>query len=161
MGRLVKSFATGQYRFRKLEQAWCDAAYWLHEALAENIDAISAVKLETALEVLTWAGSTSGSQARLEAILAAFYGLDPGDPIRSESSMTAKQFAKRIVSERSQILHGTRSTLNWRSVTNRNGDEGFVVEVVRRAAIELEAYASSPSPKDDPDAFLTWVRSKQ
>lgn len=75
--------------------------------------------------------------------------------------MTAKQFAKRIVSERSQILHGTRSTLNWRSVTNRNGDEGFVVEVVRRAAIELEAYASSPSPKDDPDAFLTWVRSKQ
>jgi hypothetical protein len=161
VGRLVKSFATGQYRLPKLEQAWCDAAYWLHEALAENIDSISAVKLETALEVLMWAGSTSGSQARLEAILAAFYGLNPDDPIRSESSMTAKQFAKRIVSDRSQILHGTRSTLNWRSAMNRSGDEGFVIEVVRRTAIELEAYASSPSPKDDLDAFLVWVRGKQ
>jgi len=29
--------------------------------------------------------------------------------------------------------------------------------VIRRAAVELEVYASSPDPSDDIDAFMTWV----
>jgi hypothetical protein len=161
VGKLVNSFATGQHRLPKLERAWCDAAYWLHEALAEIIDTIGVVKLETALEVLLRAGNTSGSQARLEAILATFYGLKPGDPITSESAMTAKQFAKGIVGDRSQILHGTWSTLHSRLAMNRSGVEGFVIEVVRRAAWELEGYANSLAPRDDLDTFLAWVRSRQ
>ena len=35
VGNCVRSFASGQFRFTTLEQAWCDAAYWLHDALAE------------------------------------------------------------------------------------------------------------------------------
>lgn len=161
VGSLVRSFATGQHRLPRLERAWCDAAYWLHEALAENIDAIAVVKLETALEVLMRAGSTSGSQARLEAILAAFYGLSPGDPITSESAMTAKQFAKGIISDRSQVLHGTLSTLHSRLAMSRSGVEGFVIEVVRRVARELEGYANSSASRDDLNTFLTWVRERQ
>jgi len=40
VGRIVSAYASGQYRFPNLERAWCDGAYWLHEALAEPIDAI-------------------------------------------------------------------------------------------------------------------------
>jgi hypothetical protein len=36
VGHRVRSFTTGSFRLPKLEQAWCDAAYWLHERLAEK-----------------------------------------------------------------------------------------------------------------------------
>ena len=38
VGNVVRSFTTGVYPLADLERAWCDAAYWLHEALAEPID---------------------------------------------------------------------------------------------------------------------------
>lgn len=72
VGRCVTSFAIGQFRLPTLEQGWCDAAFWLHEALAEKSDAIAFAKLETALEVLTRAENRSGSEARIELILSAF-----------------------------------------------------------------------------------------
>jgi hypothetical protein len=40
VGNVVRSFTSGTYRLPSLERAWCDAAYWLHEALAEPIDSI-------------------------------------------------------------------------------------------------------------------------
>ncbi|MBS1092386.1 hypothetical protein JK208_12305 [Gluconobacter sp. Dm-74] len=161
VGRLVNSFATGNYQLPKLERAWCDAAYWLHEALAENTDTVAIVKLETALEVLTKAESTSGSQARVEAILLTFYSLKPNDPVTSDSVVTARQFAKQIVRDRSQILHGTYSTLHSNMEMSRSGAETFVIGVIRRAAEELELYANSLSPSDDISGFLAWVRAKQ
>jgi hypothetical protein len=107
IGSCVTSFVTGKFRLPNLELAWCDAAYWLHEALAEPRDAIAYAKLETALEVLARAESTSGSQTRIELILDAFYSLSPTDKLTPESKMTARQFAKEIVRDRSRILHGT------------------------------------------------------
>ena len=50
--------------------------------------------------------------------------------------------------------------MNSRLVLGRPGLEEFVIAVIRRAAIELEAYASSLDPSDDIDAFMTWVREK-
>jgi hypothetical protein len=160
VGKCVTSFATGQFRFPNLEQAWCDAAYWLHEALAEISDPIAFAKLETALEVLVCTESASGSGSRIELILAAFYGLSPHDTLTSESTTTAKQFAKRIVQDRSRILHGTWSTLNPRLGLNRPGTEQFVIEVIRRTAVELDAYANTTAPVDEIEPLLTWVKSK-
>jgi hypothetical protein len=160
VGKCVASFATGQFRFPNLEQAWCDAAYWLHEALAETSDAIAFAKLETALEVLVRAESTSGSGSRIELILAAFYGLSANDMLTSDSTTTAKQFARGIVQDRSRILHGTWSTLNPRLGIGRSGMEQFVIEVVRRAAVELEAYANTAAPMDEIEPFLKWVKLK-
>ena len=51
VGNVVRSFTSGSFRLPVLEQAWRDAAYWLHQALAETIDTIAIAKLETALEV--------------------------------------------------------------------------------------------------------------
>lgn len=159
-GRCVAAFATGQFRLPNLERAWCDAAYWLHEALVESIDAIAIAKLETALEVLLHAENASGSQARMEAILATFYGLNPEDVVTSETATTAKQFARRIVGDRSRILHGTWSTLNSRLASDRGGMEEFVIAVIRRAALELAIYADTAAPKDDIGVFLTWVKAQ-
>lgn len=159
-GRCLTSFATGQFKFPRVERAWCDAAYWLHEALAETSDAIAFAKVETALEVLARAESTSGSESRIELILSAFYGLNPTDTLTSESTTTSKQFAKGIVKDRSRILHGTWSTLNPRLGMDREGMEHFAVEVIRRAALEIQAYGDTAAPVDEIKPFLMWVKSK-
>ena len=160
VGNCVKSFSTGQYRLRTLETAWCDSAYWLHQALSESNDAIAVAKLETALEVLVRAESAKLSQARIEEILSTFYNLKPSDVLHDATAMTAKEFAKDLVGCRSRVLHGTDSTLNARLTRNRDGAEEFAIAVLRRVAVELNAYANSENPVDKIAALLEWVRKK-
>lgn len=159
VGNLVRSFTSGSFRLPTLERAWCDAAYWLHQARAESIDTIAIAKLETALEVLLRSESTRGSEQRILEILHAFFGLAPEAPINPGSLISARQFARRIVRDRSRILHGTWSTLNARGL-GRAGMEGFVISVVRMAAVEIDGYAKSPEPSDDVDEFLRWIRQR-
>jgi hypothetical protein len=159
-GNVVRSFCSGSYRLPKLERAWCDAAYWLHQALAEPLDTIAIAQLETALEVLLHTENSRGSGQRVLGILGAFFQLGPDDPITPGSLLSARQFARKIVSDRSRILHGTWSTLNARGM-DRAGMESFVITVVRACALELEAYASSAMPADDIDKFLSWVRQRR
>ncbi|WP_156437500.1 MULTISPECIES: hypothetical protein [Burkholderia] len=156
VGNVVCSFAAGSFRLPVLEQAWCDAAYWFHQGLAESIDTIAITKLETALEVLVRAESSKGSERRMSQILSAFFGLEPDDPIAPGSTLTARQFARNVVRDRSRILHGTWSTLNVRGI-DRAGMEGFVGTVLRTAVIELEAYVHLAQQSDDIDYFLDWV----
>lgn len=157
VGNRVASFASGIARLPDLETAWCDSAYWLHQALAEPLDSIAATELETALEVLLVAESTSGSKRRMLQILKTFYGLKPGDPINKDATTTAAQFAHGVAGDRSRILHGTSSTLNPQLGMSREGLETFVRDVVRRAVLELEDYSVSPEPKDTVDDLLAWV----
>ncbi|MBB3427964.1 hypothetical protein FHT85_004973 [Rhizobium sp. BK312] len=160
VGNVVRSFSTGAYRLPKLESAWCDGAYWLHEALSEPIDNIAIAKLETALEVLLGSENGSGSTQRLLAILECFFELQPGDPISPGSALTAKQFATNLVRDRSRILHGTWSTLNERLGRSREGMAGFVITVIRRAVVELEAYIQEPSNEDSMDTFIEWLKQR-
>jgi hypothetical protein len=160
VGNVVHSFAIGSFRLPVLEQAWCDAAYWFHQGLAESIDTIAITKLETALEVLMRAESSKGSERRMFEILSAFFGLEPDDPIAPGSTLTARHFARNVVRDRSRILHGTWSTLNVRGI-DRAGMEGFVSTVLRAAVIELEAYSNLAERPDDIDHFLVWVRHRR
>jgi hypothetical protein len=157
----VQSFTTGQFRFHVLERAWCDAAYWLHEALAEPLDTIAVAKLETALEVLLQSENAAGSQRRILNVLAKFFGLGPEDVIIPGGTRTAKQLARELVQDRSRILHGTWSTLTSRLASNRDGLEGFVIAILRTAALDLESYAHQPGAGDDLDAFLDWVDAQR
>ena len=156
VGNVVHSFAGGSFRLPNLEQAWCDAAYWLHQALAESIDTIAIAKLETSLEVLLCTQDSKGSNQRLLNILKVFFDLDPDEPVAPGSLLTARQFARNVVSERSRILHGTWSTLNTPGI-DREGMEVFVISVLRRAVIELEAYVQSGNTDDSVDAFISWL----
>ena len=139
IGNVVRSFASGSFRLPGLERAWCDAAYWFHQALAESIDTIAIAKLETALEILLRTESSKGSERRILEILKTIFGLEPDDLSAPGSTMTVRQFARNIVRDRSRILHGTWSTLNARGM-NRAGMEGFVTSVLRITIVELEAY---------------------
>jgi hypothetical protein len=38
--------------------------------------------------------------------------------------------------------------------------EGFVMSVLRQAAIEIEAYSREPARGDNIDAFLAWLVSR-
>jgi hypothetical protein len=160
VGDVVRSFTSGAYRLRNLEWAWCDAAYWFHEALAEPIDSIALAKLETALEVLLRAENSKGSTQRALTILLCFFGLKPEDPIGPQMALTAKQFATNLVNDRSRILHGTWSTLNSRLGQNRTQLEGFTTSVLRRAVIELKAYSHEAAPADNIHAFLDWLQER-
>lgn len=158
VGNFVNSFTTGTYRLPKLEQAWCDAAYWLHQGLAEPLDSIAVSKLETAIEVLLGAESSKGSKSRLMKAMDAIYGLGPTDPIHPASTKTTEQFSVGLVSDRSQILHGTRSTLSTKFNDSRDRLENLAITMVRAAALEFEEYVHTASPGDNADAFMAWVK---
>lgn len=160
VGNVVRSFASGSFRLPTLERAWCDAAYWFYQALAESLDTIAIAKLETALEVLLRSESSSGSKRRILKILQAFFNLEPDDPIQPEAYLNAEDFAQKVVADRSKILHGTWSTLNPRGI-DRAGMEDFVASVLRKAVLELEAYSHSIDPADDIDEFLRWVGQRK
>jgi hypothetical protein len=115
VGNRLRSFTTGSFRLPKLEQAWCDAAYWLHQGLGEPLDSIAVTKLETAIEVLLHAESSSGSEKRIIAAMETFYGLKPDDPVTPFSEITAKasprdlfEIAPAFFTER-----GRRLTCGW------------------------------------------------
>jgi hypothetical protein len=157
VGEFTAGFVSGTFRLPRLEQGWCDAAYWFHEALAEVVDNIAVTKLETALEVLCHAKSAKLSTERVLTVLRCFFNLKPENPIAPGSKLTTRQFAKNLVEDRSRILHGTWSTLSKRLGSSRQGLEGFVATVLRMAAIKLDDYARTDAPADDIDAFLKWL----
>lgn len=158
VGNLIHSFASGNYRRRLLEQSWCDAAYWLHQGLAEPLDTIAVTKLETAIEVLMRAESSQGSVKRVLEALEIFFGLKPTDHINAHSSVTAKSFAKSIVSGRSRILHGTSPTLFENVSDLRSTLEYFAVTLVRAYAVEFEQYIADPNSPDSLESFLKWIK---
>ena len=125
VGRRVDAYVRGGSKLPKLEQAWCDAAYWFHEGLAETLDSIAVAKLETAIEVLLGAESAAKSEKRLCEALHAFHGVNEDDPIATDPSTSIKQYVKRIVGPRSRFLHGTWSTLGENAEATRADAEAL------------------------------------
>lgn len=159
VGRRIANFVRRDATLEKLERAWCDAAYWFHEGLAESQATIAVAKLETAIEVLFCAENTKQSKARLCDAIEAFYGFGPKDPLPTDSSRKVEDFAEDIVGARSRVLHGTFSTLAENVEAIRADLEALSFDLLRLASLALDKYAESPVPKDNARAFLTWVAS--
>ena len=161
VGQRVATFISGISRMPNLEQAWCDAAYWLHEGLSERLDTIAITKIETAIEVLLGAESSKGSQRRLKEVFKAFYGLEEEQPLISGHPRTTKQFIESIVASRSRILHGTLSTL-VPDITENNGPssrdeiEWLGIDLLTKFTLELDGYMTENSQTDNIGAFLSW-----
>lgn len=156
-GRRLSMFVTGQMSLPKIDQAWCDAAYWFHEGLAEPLDTVATVKLETAVEVLLRSESSKGSGKRMRQAIEAVTGLTPKAPIALGSSVTVEQFAKTLVGARSQVLHGTFSTLTEELAPERSSLTGFAHMLLATFALQIDAYAASSPPSDDIEALLRWI----
>ena len=157
-GSRINVFLRGNSDLQALEQAWCDGAYWFHEGLAEPMDTVAVAKLETALENLFAAGSSSGSLKRISTALRVM-----GSGQSSENTETKRvEFAKRVVEARSRVLHGTRSTTRDDPGIDREPVEMVVQELLARYSLLLDAYSSEDGveDKDNVESFLEWVDQK-
>lgn len=160
LGRRVRTYLEGG-DFPNLNEAWCEAAYWYHEAVAENLETMRIARLETSLEVLFRAENTSGSTRRILEGLEVLLGLGPSKNIGAIRPITVKKLVDELVQTRSQVLHGTWPTLT----TDLPGhlSAGDLALIVRRLlvlfALKLDPYEKSPSCADDVSDFLAWVKS--
>ena len=154
-GNRVRAFLSGAAGLDSLEQAWCDGAYWFHEGLAEPMDTVAVAKLETAMENLWAAGSTSGSRERIRTALRMMVSGD-SDPDVERAHV---EFAKRVVEARSTVLHGTRSTTRDDPGVDRGSVEMVVQRMLATYSLQLDAYSQedTASVTDDVGSFLRWI----
>lgn len=158
VGNCIRSFTEDTYRLPAVEQAWCDGAYWLHQGLVEPVDTIAVAKLETAIEVFFRSGSSSRTRKLIQSAMDAVHGLKPNDPITPTHRLTVRKFAEWVVTDRSCVLHGTRSTLHARLGDTRLALEHFAASLLRATAVGLDAYAKSTNATDDTEALLAWMK---
>lgn len=161
VGRRVAAYLRDSSGLPNLQQAWCDAAYWYHEGLAEPLDTIAVPKLETAIEVLMRAENTRGSERRLRQAMKAFFGLEADQTINPESATTVREFVKGFVTDRSRILHGTWSTLRTNLRTSRASLTAVVRQLLLDYTLALDGFSSDPAALDRIDAFLAWVEAQR
>nr|WP_137831771.1 hypothetical protein [Methylobacterium sp. L1A1] len=164
MGRRLSAYLSGTGTTPSLDEAWCSAAYWYHEALAEPLSTIATMKLETAIEVLFRAESSTRSRQRIRDGINGFYRLGPQDSINPQSQVTVDQLATAIVRARSQVLHGTWPTLGSELPGSLGGmplnfmDVEHLARLFLQDATErLDAYTAAGETRDDVDSFLEWV----
>jgi hypothetical protein len=158
VGNRVSAFVTGESRLPQLDQAWCDAAYWFHEGLAEPLDTIAVPMLETAIEVLFGAESGKGSESRLLDAITTFYDRQPDDFIHTHSRVTVNRLAKDLVRDRSRILHGTWPTLTGYLHESRPSLAGMARFFLENYAAALDNYCRDPEAKDTTEALFAWVK---
>jgi hypothetical protein len=158
IGRRIDAYRTGTASLPVLEQAWCDAAFWYHEAFSEPLDTVATAKLETAIENLFAAGSVSESKARLVTAFRYLLRLERNAKLNTALPVTVNQFINSIVTARSRILHGTCSTLTRHDLEVERRD---VMTLARSLLLlypkVLHAYAATGSPKDNVREMLEWL----
>ena len=165
LGRRLEAYLAGSGPLPMLDEAWCNAIYWFHEALAEPLETVAIAKFETAIEVLFRSESSSGSKKRLLLGMEAFLGLGRSASI-GNSGVTADQFAASIVTARSRVLHGTWPTLHTElpdgkgtRVTQADG-ETLARQLLLGFSLALDDYAASGNADDAVEPFLEWQRSR-
>lgn len=168
MGRRLTAYLSATSPLPELDEAWCNAAYWYHEALAESLATVAVAKLETAIEVLFRAESMNGSKQRLLSSFDAIFGLKGSDPVNPPNSATVEQLVIAITTARSRILHGTWPTLNTDlpSAKGKPSTSYADVETLTRLlllnfSIQLDAYQQAGGTTDTTDALLTWIKAQR
>ena len=159
-GRRLDTLISGNPQLPKLEMAWCNSAFWFHEALAEPLATVAVAKLETSVENLFGAGNPAESTTRILQALEGVFALKANDPIALGSSIKVKDFVKDIVTSRSRILHGTWSTLTDELPLSRKDVATLARELLVSFTLKLDQYATSASPVDKAKDFLDWMQLK-
>ncbi|MFT8327450.1 MAG: hypothetical protein ABF615_10450 [Gluconobacter oxydans] len=160
MGNRLQSYIDGSGILPALDETWCNAAYWYHEAVAEPLDTVAIAKFETAIEVLFRSESSSGSKKRLLQGLEAFFGKKKGDDV---GGITADELATSIVTSRSRVLHGTWPTLHSELPDSKGGVAVGSATAERLARFLLiafseavDAYGAACAGDDTVEALLDW-----
>ncbi|WP_203072246.1 hypothetical protein [Falsiroseomonas ponticola] len=168
MGQRLSAFLDASSPVPDLDEAWCNAAYWYHEALAETLDTVAIAKLETAIEVLFRAENMTGSKRRLLESFDVFFGLDRADKIPPNNLVTVEQLVEAITTARSRVLHGTWPTLHFDLPANKSnqtvsyGDVEFLTRtLLLRFSLQLDGYIAAGNPIDTTDAFFSWIKAER
>ncbi|MCT7309670.1 hypothetical protein N5J06_01830 [Ralstonia sp. CHL-2022] len=166
VGNRVKAFVQGESNLIRLDQSWCDAAYWFHEGLSEKLDTVAITKMETSIEVLLSAQSTQGCKDRLLKSFQAFYELSAKQFLKENDPRTVIQFISSVVTARSRVLHGTWSTLNYRKPAqderrHRYEIESLARDLITHFTLRLDHYKKTDKPEDDITKFLDWVSTQE
>ena len=156
-GRRLNALISGNSQFPKREMAWCNSAFWFHEALAEPLATVAIAKLETSIENLFGAGNPAESTNRILQALEGVFALDANDSIALGSSIKVKDFVKDVVTSRSRILHGTWSTLTEELPLGRKEVATLARELLVSFTLKLDQYATTASPVDKAKDFLDWM----
>jgi hypothetical protein len=166
MGRRLEAYLTAASPLPELNSAWYNAAYWYHEALAETLDTVAVAKLETAIEVLFRAESSTGSKRRLLESFDAIFGLGPNDHLDPAKTVTVQQIVLAITTARSCVLHGTWPTLHndlpsqtGRLTANFGEVETLTRTLLLRFSLALDAYQDAGKTDDTTDAFISWIKA--
>lgn len=161
-GQCIHAYLEGE-PFPRLHEAWCEAAYWYHEAMAEHLDTMRIARLETSLEVLLRAEKSSGSTSRILGGLEAVLGMDASVNVGVVRTITIRELVEEVVQSRSRVLHGTWPTLGSDlPVTVQVADLAILVRrLIGLFAVKLERYAVDRDHKDDVAVFLDWVRNQR
>jgi hypothetical protein len=159
-GRRISTYINGGTSLLPLlEQAWCDAALWYHEGVADQLNTIAVAKMETSIEVLMRSVNSSGSAKRIRKVFWAFANKGPNDPV-APGQQKVTQLSKEIVTARSRVLHGTLSTLLADTDDSRAAAQGIAQQLLQAYTIQLDEYLKDPSAADDTDLFLDWVHAR-
>jgi len=168
MGRRLTAYLAATSQLPDLDEAWCDAAYWYHEALAESLDTVAVAKLETAIEVLFHAESMSGSKQRLLESFDAMFGLKGSDLVNPPSTVSVEQLVTAITTARSRVLHGTWPTLHTDLPTAKGkpavtyGDVEFLTRMLLlQFSVHMDAYEAAGRSDDTTDALVAWIKAER
>lgn len=160
MGRRLQSYIDGSGALPALDETWCNAAYWYHEAVAEPLDTVAIAKFETTIEVLFCSENSSGSKKRLLQGLEAFFEKKKDDDV---GGLTADQLATSIVTSRSRVLHGTWPTLHTELPDGKGGVAVGITTAEQLARLLLiafseavDSYGAASAGNDTVEALLDW-----
>jgi hypothetical protein len=154
-GRHVNALATGVFELPRLQQSWCDAAYWFRQGVRDKLDSIAVTKLETAVEVLVAANNTGGNRDRQIDLIRAYYSRERDEYINPDSEITVAKFVNDLIRDRSRLLHGNWSTLASPMTVSRGQLENFARTVLATAAVQLSLYIDADG-RDDISEFIAW-----
>lgn len=154
-GRRVAALSSE--KVSEIELAWCGAAYWYREGIVEPLDTIAVSKLETCLEVLFRTENARGSKTRILRALELFTGKSSDEIITKDGTMTVDDLAKKIVEDRSRILHGTLSTLNHDAKFIRSVLTQITPLLLTHFCTKLDEYMCNPQFVDTQGAYFDWI----
>lgn len=160
VGARVNRYLNEGSKLPNLNLSWCDAAFWYHEGIAEPLDTVAITKLETSVEALVRAENTRGSSTRFRQCFKIFMGYEEEQKL--SIGMSVKELVSLLVGARSQVLHGTLSTIlrNNREIGDRQIRpilESICHDFLFKFTILLDDYEKQTESEDNIDSFFDWI----
>lgn len=155
-GDSLDGLVSGDMPFQTLRAAWCDAVYWHHEATSEALTTVAAVKFETAIEAMLRTKKKTGSGNRIKQAIRILTGMDADDALPGSPELKVESYAKFLAEARSQVLHGTISTLADEVGEERHALAWLARTLLTAIAVAFDDFMADTAASDDVESLIAW-----